>query len=82
MGRHCSRTSAVLTSLPSHSLSHPSPHRTLQDKAIGRFMVRNMVDAGGLNDLKEASAYECESLLQLSRKGCGLEQMATERVAS
>jgi hypothetical protein len=45
-------------------------------------MVRNMVDAGGLNDLKEASAYECESLLQLSRKGCGLEQMATERVAS
>ena len=29
-----------------------------KDKAIGRFMVRNMVDAGGLNDLKAASAFE------------------------
>lgn len=34
----------------------------LQDKAIGRFMVRNMVDAGGLNDLKAASAFEREFL--------------------
>ena len=34
------------------------PTPSLQDKAIGRFMVRNMVDAGGLNDLKAASAFD------------------------
>jgi small subunit ribosomal protein S26e len=33
-----------------------------KDKAIGRFMVRNMVDAGALNDLKLASAFEGELL--------------------
>jgi ribosomal protein S26 len=38
----------------------PHPLHAPQDKAIGRFMVRNMVDAGGLNDLKAASAYERE----------------------
>ena len=28
----------------------------------GRFMVRNMVDAGALNDLKAASAFELYAL--------------------
>ena len=41
-------------------LRHPLRVRAPQDKAIGRFMVRNIVDAGGLNDLKAASAYERE----------------------
>jgi ribosomal protein S26 len=31
----------------------------MQDKAVGRFSVRNMVDTGALNDLKAASVYEC-----------------------
>lgn len=31
-----------------------------KDKAIGRFMVRNMVDAGALNDLQASSAFERE----------------------
>jgi ribosomal protein S26 len=39
-----------------------------QDKAVGRFMVRNMVDAGGLNDLKAASAYELYVLPKLYSK--------------
>lgn len=39
----------------SHCMCKPA-----KDKAIGRFMVRNMVDAGALNDLKLASAYEGE----------------------
>ncbi|RYG51853.1 hypothetical protein EON67_02520 [archaeon] len=30
----------------------------MQDKAIGRFVVRNMVDAGAMNDLKACSALE------------------------
>ena len=30
----------------------------LQDKAIKRFQVRNMVDASSLRDIKDASAYE------------------------
>ena len=29
-----------------------------KDKAIKRYIVRNMVDAGALNDLKAACAYE------------------------
>ncbi len=37
----------------SHCMCKPA-----KDKAIGRFMVRNMVDAGALNDLKASSAFE------------------------
>ena len=39
-----------------------------QDKAVGRFNVRNMVDAGGLNDLKAASAYELYTMPKLFSK--------------
>ena len=37
----------------SHCMCKPA-----KDKAIGRYMVRNIVDAGALNDLKAASAFE------------------------
>lgn len=47
-----SATADVQCSGSSHWLCY------VQDKAIGRFMVRNMVDAGALNDLKAASAFE------------------------
>jgi small subunit ribosomal protein S26e len=30
-----------------------------KDKAIKRFVVRNIVDSGAMNDLKIACAYEC-----------------------
>ena len=47
----------------SHCMCKPA-----KDKAIGRFMVRNMVDAGALNDLKAASAFELYALPKMYSK--------------
>jgi small subunit ribosomal protein S26e len=32
-----------------------------KDKAVGRFMVKNMVDSGAMNDLRASSVFESES---------------------
>jgi len=40
------------------SAMHPPP--PLQDKAVKRYSVRNMVDSGAMNDLKAACVYEGE----------------------
>jgi hypothetical protein len=32
-----------------------------KDKAVGRFMVKNMVDSGAMNDLRASSVFESKS---------------------
>ena len=39
-----------------------------KDKAIARFSARNMVDAGAMNDLKAACAYELYTLPKIYAK--------------
>lgn len=53
----------------SHCMCKPA-----KDKAIGRFMVRNMVDAGALNDLRAASAFEREFDMQIFAESVFVQQ--------
>jgi small subunit ribosomal protein S26e len=39
-----------------------------KDKAIGRFMVKNMVDSGAMNDLRASSVFEGYQLPKLYSK--------------
>lgn len=46
-----------------HPCAPPSIHLHLQDKAIKRYIVRNIVDSGAMNDIRAAAAYERKLLL-------------------
>lgn len=49
-----------------HPYAPPSIHLHLQDKAIKRYIVRNIVDSGAMNDIRAAAAYERKLLLTIS----------------
>ena len=53
----------------------------LQDKAIKKFVIRNIVEAAAIRDLSEASVYESESMRYVCVM-CVIERFSSFRLSS